>query len=376
MSEKLKVLLITGSYPPVRCGVGDYAARLAAALHRRPDVQIAVLTSERPAGAPTRDGGVDVRAEMRGWRLRGLPQYWRVAREFAPDLVHLQFPTQSYNAVTGLAVLPATTRILLGIPVVETLHEYFPGGFSRIKVCMCAMALTASALIAVRPCYRERMPPALRPLLGKRPFRFIPNASAIPAVTLTSGERASERESIGSGVRQVVAHFGFAYPHKGVERLFEVADHQHHHLLLIGDLSPDDAYHAKLLSLAASPAWKGHVTVTGYVDARRAARLLAASDAAVFPFVDGGGIWNSSLHAATDQGTFVLTTSTERHGYDAEANIYYARPDDPADMRAALNAYIGVRSPSPVSDGQDEWARIARNHVKLYRRVLGRPEIA
>lgn len=365
------MLLITGSYPPVRCGVGDYTARLAAALHRRPDVRLVVLTSARADGAPTEAAGLDVRPEMRSWRIRGLPRYWRLAREFAPDVVHLQFPTQSYNAVTGLAVLPAMTRILLRAPVVETLHEYFPEGFSRITVCMSAMALAASALVAVRPGYRERIPRALRPLLARRLFRFIPNASAIPAVTLTPAARTAERESIGSGGRPVVAYFGFAYPHKGVDRLFELADPQQHHLLLIGDLTPQDAYHAKLLSLAASSAWQGHVTVTGYVDARRAARLLAASDAAVFPFVGGGGIWNSSLHGATDQGTFVLTTSTERHGYDAEANIYYARPDDVADMRAALLAHIGTRSTSPIIDGDDEWARIARNHVKLYRAVLG-----
>jgi glycosyltransferase involved in cell wall biosynthesis len=372
VTDRLKVLLITGSYPPVRCGVGDYTARLAVALHQRPDVRLAVLTSALH-GVPTEEAGVEVRPAMRSWRVPDLPQYCRLAREFAPDVVHLQFPTQSYNAVTGLALLPAVTRILLRVPIVETLHEYFPEGFSRITVCMGAMALTANAIVAVRPGYRERLPRTLRLLLAQPLFRFIPNASAIPAVTLTPAERAAERESIGSGERPVVAYFGFAYPHKGVERLFEIVDPRRHHLLLIGELSAQDAYHAKLLSLAASPGWKDHVTVTGYVDARRAARLLAASDAAVFPFVGGGGIWNSSLHSATDQGTFVLTTSTERHGYDTEANIYYAQPGDTDDMRTALRNYIGVRSASPMIDGDDEWARIARNHVKLYRTVLGMP---
>ena len=371
MSGKLRVLLVAGSYPPVRCGVGDYTARLAGALHRRADVEVAVLTN-RAESPPTAGGGIDVRPEMQNWRIRGLSSYWRVARTFAPDVVHLQFPTQSYNAVTGLAVLPAATRMLLGTPVVETLHEYFPGGFSRIVVCMAAMALSASALVAVRPCYRERMPPVVRTLLAKRPFRFIPNASAIPAITLTAEERGGLRQSIGSGARQVVAYFGFAYPHKGVERLFEIADPERHHLLLVGELSPADPYHARLLDLAASPSWQGHTAVTGFVDAERAARLLAASDAAVFPFVGGGGIWNSSLHGATDQGTFVLTTSTERHGYDAEMNIYYARPDDVDDMRTALATHIGTRSPTAAIDGDEEWARIARNHVRLYRTVLGK----
>jgi hypothetical protein len=35
---KLKVLAVTGSYPPMHCGVGDYTQRLTQALAARADI--------------------------------------------------------------------------------------------------------------------------------------------------------------------------------------------------------------------------------------------------------------------------------------------------------------------------------------------------
>ena len=46
----MKVLLVTGSFPPMKCGVGDYTACLAEALARKPNIEVAVLTSQGAEG--------------------------------------------------------------------------------------------------------------------------------------------------------------------------------------------------------------------------------------------------------------------------------------------------------------------------------------
>jgi hypothetical protein len=73
------------------------------------------------------------------------------------------------------------------------------------------------------------------------------------------------------------------------------------------------------------------------------------------------------LKAAILQGTFVLTTSTSRHGFDPEANVYYARPMDTTDLKRALADHLGHRnrSPSPEAAGPG-WAEIARRHLDVY----------
>ncbi len=50
----MRVMLITGSFPPMHCGVGDYTCKLAAALAERADLCVTVLTSR---GAETPKAG-------------------------------------------------------------------------------------------------------------------------------------------------------------------------------------------------------------------------------------------------------------------------------------------------------------------------------
>lgn len=363
----MKVLLVSGSYPPMRCGVGDYTGQLARALSKHPDLELQVLTTRldhAPADAPAW-----LRRVMPSWRLGALPRFLAAVRAFKPDIVHVQYPAQGYDWATAPASLILPARVLLGFTVVATWHEYPPPSFTLGVLSMYALAWAAKAVIVVRPEYSRHVRGLLAAALGKTPVRFIPNASVIPVICLTSAERADLRAGLGCGNRQLVSFFGFAYPHKGVDRLFEIADPERHHLALVGALTEDDAYHAQLRSLADSDRWRGKVTITGFVDPTRAARLLAASDAAVFPFTKGGGSWNSSLHAASIQGTFVITTSHDRRGYAPAENIFYAKPGDVEEMRAALLRHAGTRGPLGDSSAGDPWEEIARAHAELYRSV-------
>lgn len=366
----MKVLLVTGSYPPMHCGVGDYTERLAVALVHHTELEVSVLTSTTSASRPPA-GSPAVHAIISTWHMKGLHHVAAAVRRIGPDIVHVQFPTQGYEALNGPALIPCLARMLLRVPVLVTWHEYLdmPNAFSKQACYLYAMATCASAIVVVRPDYHARIRGLMKKVLGKRPVRFISNASVIPTVTLSPGERDAVREELGCGTRRLIAYFGFSYRHKGVDLLFRIADPARHHLVVIGELSPRDPYHLRLLELAGSAEWKGHATVTGFLDAGAVARLLAAADAAVFPFRDGGGIWNSSLHAAASQGTFVLTTSTERSGYDPDANIYFAPPDAIAEMRGALFQYEGVRKEAETAAG-DPWLPAARAHEELYLSLL------
>lgn len=81
-------------------------------------------------------------------------------------------------------------------------------------------------------------------------------------------------------------------------------------------------------------------------------------------------MWNTSIQAALKQGTFVLTTSRDQHGYDCSSNAYYAQPDDVADMNCALRTHIGERKDEIDNDPASEWEAIAEAHRALYASVL------
>jgi glycosyltransferase involved in cell wall biosynthesis len=369
----IRVLLVSGSYPPMHCGVGDYTERLAIAFTRHTSLDVRVLTSA--TSAPQRPANRDpVRRIISTWHVKGMHHIAAAMRRISPDIVHLQFPTQGYKVLNGPALIPCLARTLLRVPVVVTCHEYLdmPKPLSKQACYLYAMAACASAIVVVRPDYAARISGPMKRVLGKTPLRFIANTSAIPTVVLSPEERNVVREELGCGTRKLIVYFGFSYPHKGVDLLFRIADPARHHVVLIGDLSPSDSYHAHLLELAGSAQWKGHATVTGFLDVNSVARLLAAADAAVFPFRNGGGIWNSSLHAAANQGTFVLTTSAEKNGYDADANIYFAPLDGVAVMRNALSQYEGTRREAKTAV-EDPWLATVRAHEELYLSLL-RPD--
>jgi glycosyltransferase involved in cell wall biosynthesis len=359
----MRVLLVSGSYPPMPCGVGDYTAQLANALGRRGDATAAVLTGIAAEGATGE--GVELFPVVRTWGIAEAPSIVGRIRRWRPDVVHIQYPTRYYRRIQW--VLPLLARIYNGA-VVQTWHEYYS---SRSWPSILNAALPGG-LVVVRPNYREKMPGWYRWLIRRKEFRFIPNASSIPAVRLTEDERAAVRSRVGANGEGLIAYFGFASPAKGIESLFEIADPQRHRIVLICDLSAADAYQATILALANRADWAGKVVVTGFLPPEEAGRLLAAADAAVFPFKDGGGEWNSSIHSASVQGTFVLTTSLERRGYDDGKNIHYATAGDLEGMRQVLRGPMEKRIPAEIESPMAGWNTIADSHMELYRALLGR----
>ena len=358
----MRVLLVSGTFPPMPCGVGDYTAHLATALGRRKDVRAGVLTS-RGAVAPV-TGDVEVLPLVETWRIREAPRIAGCIRRFSPDVVHVQYPTHEYRAVQW--ILPAIARLANG-PVVQTWHEYYsPRNWPSVL-----NAAMPGGLVVVRPSYLEKMPNWYRSLLRGKEFRFIPNASSIPTVLLPETDRRSIRTAYNAADSNLLAFFGFASPSKGIETLFDIADPAAHRIVLICDLRSDDPYHQDILRKIESREWAGKVFVTGFIPPGEVGRILAASDAVVFPFRDGGGLWNSSLHGAVAQGTFVLTTSRDRQGYDPDMNVFYSPPGNIQAMRQALRDHLG-RKKIVDTPARDPWDDIAEAHVELYRTLLSR----
>jgi glycosyltransferase involved in cell wall biosynthesis len=357
----LRVALFTGSYPPQPCGVGDYTGHLLEHLTSRDGVSIeAWVGTDWPGGHDPRIRRV---LEPSWW---GTLQNIRGAlREFQPHVIHIQYPTQGYGRRFLPWILPVLLRPL-GVRIVATWHEYFSEWLPRAL----PSALAASAVIVVRPGYEERLRPTTRLALGRARIHLVPNASAIPRVVHDERSREELRRQSGCGQRRLITYFGFAYPAKGVHLLFDLLDPERELLVLVGRLEADDPYQRSLLDRCAEPRWRDATYRAGWQPEAAVGAWLAAADAVVLPFATGGGVWNSSLHAAVTQGTFVLTTATERRGYEPQSNIYFASPGDLPEMRVALDQYSGVRL-SAAPPGLASWPAIAGQHHEIYRDVMG-----
>jgi glycosyltransferase involved in cell wall biosynthesis len=362
----MRILLISGSLPPMKCGVGDYTAHLAEALGRCENTSVAVLTDEQAKPIPS-DFNFEVFPVARGWKMSDIAAIATAARRWRPDVVHIQYPTQGYGLKLLPWLLPAFFRIA-NVPVVQTWHEYHPEEMGRRNLLNAALG---GGLIAVRPDYKSKMSASYRWLIRRKQFGFIPGASAIPRVQLSDTERSALRYRFARTSRRLIAFFGFAHPAKRIELLFEIGDPKQHSLVLICDLNATDAYQEQILNVSKREPWVGKVTITGFLPSEEVGQILAAADAVVLPFQNGGGLWNTSMRAATLQGTFVLTTSRALRGYNSWENVYYAQPDDVPEMREALSKFVGKRKSESIADPNCEWDAIASAHVSLFDKIRG-----
>jgi glycosyltransferase involved in cell wall biosynthesis len=362
----MRILLISGSFPPLKCGVGDYTKQLAIALAESKDISVGILTS---VGADycNSDVRIEVFPVIDAWSSKGIPKILHIVKQWRPDLVHIQYPTKGYAQERLPSLLPILLWIY-GVTVVRTWHEYSKDLTGKTFILNWAVP---GGCIVTRPLKEEALPYWKRLFVKHRKIQLIPIGSNIPTAKISSETRKTIFSKYASKNKFMLVYFGFVSETKDLELLFEIADQAKHHLVLICELNPKDAYQNRIITLTNQPKWRDSVTVTGYLPAEEVSYILAAADAVVLPFKFGTHYSNGTLCAAINQGTFVLTTSLQQNGYDASKNIYYAKPGDIKDMRNALGLYIGRRKLINVDNGMSEWADIANRHINLYRQLKG-----
>ena len=355
----MRVLLITGSYPPMKCGVGAYTQRLAMALAEIEGVKVTIITDERASESQDSEG-IDVLPVVSGWRIAEFLLVSKLIKRLNPDVVHIQYPAQGYSG--RLAVrLPLLIR-LLGKPCVQTWHEPIVG-----KAGLW-LAMGLDSLVIVKEELMTHIPKLTRKALFGKKITWIQGASLLPTIVLSDQERLKIREQYTSGDELLLAYYGFVAPLKGLEILLEIVSKTDVQLILACDFLSDDNYHKSLLDQIEVMGIAPRVRITGFLPNEELASILAASDAVVLPFRDGARAWNTSIDAAVAQGTFVLTTSFDSEGYDTVKNIYYAKPGNTTEMISAIQKYAGMRALCKPSTS--EWLSIAQKHLHIYKQLV------
>lgn len=359
-----KTTLVTGSYPPAVCGVGDYTTCLARHLVR------AVVWTRRAPGLAADACPVVEAFDEAG--VRALCA--RIARE-RPRLLHLQYEAALY-APSIAGRLPAACR-RAGVPLVTTFHSLDgpkAWGHSR-RLALLPLLLGSDAVVvcAGRPFRALSRIPALA---GKT--HLIPVGSTVPA-TPRRGTAAAE----APGVPLRMAYFGFVWPGRGLETAVRALAAAHAAasptgatLTLIGEVR-DPAHAAELIHLARTLGVEGRVAFTGSLSAPEVSHHLADADVALLPYPTGVSTGRTTLMAALDHGLPVVTTSAPGGGLDARfrdgENMLLAPAGD-ADAfaretaRAATDAGLRARLSAGASRLAREfsWERIAEEIARVY----------
>ncbi len=369
----MRVCLISGSYPPLRCGVGDHTARLAVGL-RAHDVDVRVITTRRPE--------IQARNEDRvlpllpNWSLGRLPQLLRAVKAADPDLVHIQYPAACYGRSLAVILLPLFVRLALGVPTVVTLHEW--SARRRLgRLASTLLASLANHVIILDEVERRRLLRAV-PFLNGR-VTVVQQTANIPFVP---ADVAAVRRELGVDESTfVLAFFGLIKPVHRLEILLDVLVELLRRkpvaiLLMIGGVaeyasSEGERYRQFLAQLAVERGVADRVRWSGFLSAERVSTYLQAADACVLPFAGGVGMLNTTFHTVVAHGVPLVTTL----GTNTPASVVDRYPDvrfvpeerfTPVEVADLLPSLASRR----LSSGRDPDAALREacgEHMRVYQ---------
>ncbi len=177
-SERLRVLVVTGSYPPEDQAGAARATRTAVAGLRAAGCEVLVLTQGRPTGR--REGVWRIAAGRVGFARRLVSCGPRIVEEFAPDVIDLHTP------LTPLILRRLDSRT--AAPVVSTVH-----GPTHTE-CAIIRPVRVDERLTLRPTVSERVKKHLKgPLMIRLDGLRTRRSERMLFVSRSAADRWAER---------------------------------------------------------------------------------------------------------------------------------------------------------------------------------------
>jgi glycosyltransferase involved in cell wall biosynthesis len=372
----LRVVLVSGSLPDIRCGIGDYTARLAAELARLPGLSVTVITSVSERVRTTAAAPAEVLPVGR-WGVSSLPGLLRTIRRLQPDVVHVQYPAVGYGSALGIVLLPLALRWFARVPTVLTIHERR----ERRRAARWAidlMALSSGLVVLLDPIEAEdlaRNVPFAAPVLTGRMISTIPR--------VVGGDRQAVRGGLGASEEDLVlVSFGLIHPRRRIEDILDALAELHRkplpvRLWIVGGEAEYDAetageYGRSLRARVAKLGLVEAVTWLDHADPATVSAALASADVAVLLYPDGASGRNTTLQAALEHGLPVVTTEGVATPAEMRRNQRLVfLPAGRYDSRELAAAVLDAgRQAGKGADDASALPEHLEFHLGVYRRLL------
>lgn len=368
-----KLLVITGSYPPIRCGVGDYTNVLVHNLAKYIE-RIDVLTS---CSARTEDdNNIIVLPKTKKWRgISLLKEVYSILSKNSYDVINIQYPTSEYSRSIVNYLLPMLLR-LFGKKIAFTMHEYSDSGV-LYKICRIPAILFSNTIIVVDDNTYEEL--CKQYFFVKKKIVRIHIGSNIPISSDDIDVSQNIRNQILKKTKgkKIISYFGFVTGNKKLELILESLYllKQKNQLssvfLIIGELDKRNQTANKVIDLIDKYDLCDDVVVSGYVDSEKVGYYFQASDAAMLLFENGVSMRNGSFLAAQQEGISVFTTESEdARKYLSNMKNVYLINNNVEMVTDAIQRIQNGKLEKFTKKSIFDWDTIAREYISLYTELL------
>jgi glycosyltransferase involved in cell wall biosynthesis len=300
-----------------------------------------------------------------------MPRIEKIVRAFAPDVIHVQYPSVTFSRWPFVNLLPhLLRRRFRGVPVVVTLHEYhdatFPG---RLRLWFTALG--SDATIVSNEEDQQRL--AHRGL--KRLCTF-PLGNLIPVQAPSAARAAAVRQQYNIQSKDLVGFVGMIDRDKRIEILLEATARlpTRPAILLLAGFDAADAYHQSLRKRSSELGLE--VYWPGYLPNEAISTLLQECQLTVFPFRAPVSARRSTFIASLLHGLPTIATGSNNHVFRNEVNCMLIREMNAQTLAdcmtrlradAPLRAQLGREARKLAS--QFDWTGHASAHVALYKEL-------
>lgn len=333
----MRIIFITGSYPPDTCGVGDYTYRLAQALQAC-GVTIDIVSQEK-------------------WSVENSLNIVRRLNGYRADIVHIQYPTVGY----GFGLAPQAVSLLYGCVV--TLHEVSQTHILR-RLALYPFTVRSKHVIFTSS-HEQHYALQWAPWLKNR-------SSIIPIGSNIVGANVEEK---GGG--NEIVYFGLIRPNKGLEDVVQLAslikdNCKPFSIRIIGKPHPDSMEYYNRLRLRTKTLpvlWCVGSTDDETTD------LLSHAKIAYVPYPDGVSERRGSLLALLANGNAVITTrGAQTPPALGDVVSFVQSPREALALAEKIFTDEELRK-QYLAKGRAyaanfEWSRIASRHVEIYNSLI------
>jgi glycosyltransferase involved in cell wall biosynthesis len=382
---KVTICVISGSYPPILDGVGEYTEKLLGALKTSLREAYIFLITSALNTVLHEENEDHVFRIIKKWNMKSLVVMLGIIRQKRPKIVHVQYPTIPYGRNVSINLFPFLVKCFFPyIKIISTIHE-FSARTKLGKVRLLLDIALSDRIIIVDHNYQEAIGKYL-PFKKKR-MEFIPvGANILPQKEISPDKITDTRTSLGLKDSDIIlCYFGIIRPGKGIGLLLEAlnevtAKNTNIKMFLIGRYY-DSYYNDHVTKAVHNLNLQNKAMFTGPCDDKLISRYLGISDICILPFAEGVSTKRTTFMTAVQHKLPIITTRSETlpQGLVDYENVLLFKYGD---RRALVNKIFELienrKLRSKLSKNTERlsemfsWENIARKTISVYYSVLAK----
>jgi glycosyltransferase involved in cell wall biosynthesis len=341
MTDNSRIILITGSYPPNYCGVGDYTNKLLENLKLVETFDVLLFNRS-------------------DWSLKLYFKYLKDLINLKGDLYHFQYPTEGY----GYSFLPLfLVCSFFQKKTIVTVHEL--SSRNRLAYIYTQILIFFSNMVFVTNTLEK-----------KHASRFIFRKGKIRIVAIGCNIEKSKSSDVLFRDRSIdLGYFGHIRPFKGIEKYLQTVsliNNDNWNIKIIGQVLPK---YSTFYEDVKRQTEKLNVEFVINKDELEVADLLANVKIIYLPFPDGISNRRGSLLAAIQNGCTIVSTKSEIKEFNDffSNNCFLVDSDEQAAfvIEQLLTKKVFSKEQGTIKYWFS-WQNVVSEHVTLYNELMNK----